>query len=506
MNAVELTDITKRFGSVVANDSVSLSVRAGEVHCLLGENGAGKTTLMKILFGLHQQDHGSIRVNGEATDIRRPTDAIALGIGMVHQHFMLVPRLTVAENVVAGREVAQRGVLNMARAQREVAELAERYHLKVSPDARVEDISVGQQQRVEILKALYRNAETLILDEPSAVLTPQETEELFRIIQRLKDDGRTIIFITHKLRETMAISDRVTVLRDGRVVDTVDTGSTTPGGLAQMMVGREVILSIDRPASTPEATRLEVSHLSVEVEHGSGLEGVSFAVRAGEIVGVAGVEGNGQLELEEVIAGLRREYGGTVSVDGTLITGGPGGRRDAGICHIPSDRLRRGVVPGFSVVWNAILGSQWRAPFARRGVFRRPAIVEFGRRLLSDFAVKAAGLEASAASLSGGNQQKLIIARELSREPNIVLACQPTRGVDVGAIEYIHTRLMELRQAGKAVLLISAELDEIRTLSDRILVMYEGRIVAERPAGCSEHELGLLMAGHQDLPSEGVQA
>lgn len=498
MNALELTDITKQFGSVVANDAVSLSVRAGEVHCLLGENGAGKTTLMKILFGLYRQDRGSIQVNGNPVDIRRPTDAISLGIGMVHQHFMLVPRLTVAENVVAGREIAHRGVLDMARAQREVAQLAERYHLKVSPNARVEDISVGQQQRVEILKALYRNAEILILDEPTAVLTPQETEELFRIIQRLKADNRTIVFITHKLRETMAVSDRVTVLRDGRVVDTVDTAATTPAGLARMMVGRDVILSIDRPEASVGAARLEVSNLSVTVPHGSGLSDVSFTVRAGEIVGIAGVEGNGQLELEEVIAGLRRDYEGSISVDGATITGGPDTRRDTGICHIPSDRLRRGVVPAFSVGWNAILGSQWRPPFARRGVFRRPAIMEFGRRLLSDFAVKAAGLEASAASLSGGNQQKLIIARELSRDPDIVLACQPTRGVDVGAIEYIHTRLMELRQAGKAVLLISAELDEIRTLSDRILVMYEGRIVAERAAGCDENELGLLMAGHRD--------
>ncbi|NBF41532.1 MAG: ATP-binding cassette domain-containing protein [Spirochaetes bacterium] len=498
MNAAELTGITKRFGTVNANDAVSLSIRTGEVHSLLGENGAGKTTLMKILFGLHHADAGSIRVNGEAVTIRRPSDAIALGIGMVHQHFMLVPRLTVTENVIAGTEVARRGFLDMASATAQVRELAERYRLTVNPTARVENISVGEQQRVEILKALYRRARILILDEPTAVLTPQETDELFSIIERLKEDGQTIIFITHKLRETMAVSDRVTVLRDGRVVDTVNTSETTPADLARMMVGREVLLRVERMPVEAGDTILEVTELSVESALGAHVRGVSLQVRAGEILGIAGVEGNGQLELEEAISGLRRHYNGTIAIGDRELRGGPEQRRRLGLAHIPSDRQRRGIIGGFSVAWNLILGSQWRQPFARRGVFRIASIVAFAKQLVRDFAIRAAGLFAPASSLSGGNQQKLIIAREFSRQPEVVLACQPTRGVDVGAIEYIHKQLLELRERGKGVLLISAELDEVRALSDRILVLYEGRIVAERPADCDDHELGLLMAGHTE--------
>lgn len=498
MNAAELTGITKHFGTVTANDAVSLSIRTGEVHSLLGENGAGKTTLMKILFGLHHADAGSIRVNGEAVTIRRPSDAIALGIGMVHQHFMLVPRLTVTENVIAGTEVARRGFLDMATATAQVRELAERYHLKVNPTARVEDISVGEQQRVEILKALYRRARILILDEPTAVLTPQETDELFSIIQRLQEDGQTIIFITHKLRETMAVSDRVTVLRDGRVVDTVNTNETTPADLARMMVGREVLLRVERTPVEAGDTILEVSELSVESALGAHVRSVSLRLRAGEILGIAGVEGNGQLELEEAISGLRRNYDGRIAIGDRELRGGPEQRRRLGLAHIPSDRQRRGLIGGFSLAWNLILGSQWRQPFARRGVFRISSIVAFAKQLIRDFGIRAAGLFAPVSSLSGGNQQKLIIAREFSREPEVVLACQPTRGVDVGAIEYIHKRLLELRERGKGVLLISAELDEVRALSDRILVLYEGRIVAERPADCDDHELGLLMAGHTE--------
>lgn len=498
MNAVALTSITKHFGTVTANEAVSLSVRTGEVHSLLGENGAGKTTLMKILFGLHQADSGSISVNGEDVDIRRPNDAIALGIGMVHQHFMLVPRLTVTENVVAGTEVSRRGLLDMGTATEQVRELAERYHLKVNPSARVEDISVGEQQRVEILKALYRRARILILDEPTAVLTPQETDDLFNIIHRLKNDGRTIIFITHKLRETMTVSDRVTVLRDGRVVDTVNTAETTPADLARMMVGREVLLRVERQPVETGAALLTVDSLSVESALGAHLQDISLAVRAGEILGIAGVEGNGQLELEEAISGLRRHHDGTIRLGDRVLRGGPDHRRTLGLAHIPSDRQRRGLIGGFSLAWNLILGSQWREPFARYGVFRFASIISFAKQLIRDFGIRAAGLFAPVSSLSGGNQQKLIIAREFSREPEVVLACQPTRGVDVGAIEYIHTRLLELREQGKGVLLISAELDEIRALSDRILVLYEGRIVAERPADCDDHELGLLMAGHTE--------
>ncbi len=498
MNVVELHGITKRFGAVTANDDVSLSVRSAEVHSLLGENGAGKTTLMKILFGLHRADSGSILLRGERSDIRRPNDAINLGIGMVHQHFMLVPRLTVAENVVAGSEVVRRGLLDMAGANERVAELAERFHLKVSPRARVEDISVGEQQRVEILKALYREAEILILDEPTAVLTPQETEDLFGIIRRLTEDGRMIIFITHKLRETMAISDRVTVLRDGRVVDTVTTSETSPAELARMMVGREVLLRVERPPGEAGEPILEVEGVSVHRDHSPGLQELSFTLRAGEILGIAGVEGNGQLELEEAIAGLSRDYEGTIRLAGSPLTGGPDQRRNAGLAHIPSDRLRRGLVKNFSLAWNLILGSQWRPPFALRGILRLGAIFDSARALVSDFDIRSSGVQANVESLSGGNQQKLIVAREFSREPVVVLACQPTRGVDVGAIEYIHRRLLELRSEGKGVLLISAELDEIRALSDRILVLYEGSIVAEREADSGEAELGLLMAGHRE--------
>ncbi len=496
MYAAELIDISKRFGSVVANGHVSLAVRAGEVHCLLGENGAGKTTLMKILFGLYQADSGKIRIDGAPRAIHRPIDAIRLGIGMVHQHFMLVPRLTVAENVVAGTEVLRRGFLDMRQAARDIAALAERYRLHIVPEARVEDISVGEQQRVEILKALYRKARILILDEPTAVLTPQETDDLFGIIRQLKADGRTIIFITHKLRETMAIADRVTVLRDGAVVDTVGAAETSPSALARMMVGREVLLRVRRPPAETGAALLEVNRLEVKAEYGSGVRDVSLTVRAGEIVGIAGVEGNGQLELEEAIAGLRRASSGTVSLRGKPLRGGSAARRLAGMAHIPSDRLRRGVVTGFSVAWNLVLGSQWRPPFARRGVLDAGSIARHGAGMVERFDIRSAGIQAPVLSLSGGNQQKLVVARELGRNPEVVVACQPTRGVDVGAIEYIHNQLLAMRSAGKAVLLVSAELDEIRTLSDRILVMYEGRIVAERPSDTDEHELGLLMAGH----------
>lgn len=496
IHAAELTQITKRFGSLVANNEISLQVRAGEVHCLLGENGAGKTTLMKVFFGLYQADGGSIQVRGEPAAIRRPIDAINLGIGMVHQHFMLVPRLTVTENVVAGTEVVRHGLLDMEAAARDIGALAERYRLRISPTARVEDISVGQQQRVEILKALYRKAEILILDEPTAVLTPQETDDLFEIIRRLKNDGRTIIFITHKLRETMAISDRVTVLRDGRVVGTVDTADTNPAALARMMVGREVLLRVERPPGNPGETLLAVRDLTVAADYGCGVRSVSFAVRAGEVLGIAGVEGNGQLELEEAIVGLRRAQAGAVMVRGKEMGGSTNARRAAGVAHIPSDRLRRGVISGFSVGWNLLLGSQRRAPFARRGVLNPVQIAAGGRAAIEQYAVRCGGLDAPVSSLSGGNQQKLVVAREFSRNPDVIVACQPTRGVDVGAIEYIHNQLLSMRQEGKAVLLISAELDEIRALCDRILVMYEGRIVAEVPADTDEHELGLLMAGH----------
>ncbi len=503
MYAVQLEGITKRFADLVANDAIDLEVRSGEVHCLLGENGAGKSTLMKILFGLYSADSGTVRIEGEPRRLRGPSDAIKLGLGMVHQHFMLVDRLSVTENIVAGNELTSRGVLDLSAARTQILQLAERYGLHVSPDALIEEISVGEQQRVEILKALYREAQTLILDEPTAVLTPQETEELFQVIRRLKQDGKTVILITHKLRETMAISDRVTILRDGRVVGTVEASETTPAELARMMVGREVLLRVEKPASRYGEATLEVADLTVPPRYGTGLRHVSFAVRRGEILGIAGVEGNGQLELEEAISGLRRAESGEIRLGGHEIgTLAVRRRRRLGLAHIPSDRMRRGLVPSFSVAWNTILGSQRDAPFAGRGVLRPAAIAEHARSLITEYSIRAAGASLPAAQLSGGNQQKVILAREFSRDPLVVLACQPTRGVDVGAIEYIHNRLLELRAAGKAVLLVSAELDELRALSDRILVLYEGRIVAERPGDCPEHELGLLMAGQLQVPEE----
>ncbi len=496
MRAVELENITKRFGDVVANDGVSLSVEQGAVHCILGENGAGKSTLMKVLFGLLAPESGAIRVWEQPARIARPTDAIRLGLGMVHQHFMLVPRLTVGENIVAGAEVTRRGFLDMRAASAHIVELAERYGLHANPDARVEDISVGEQQRVEILKALYREARILILDEPTAVLTPQETDELFEIIRELTADGKTVILITHKLRETMAISDRVTVLRDGKTVGTLDTAATSPPELARAMVGRDVILSVDRPPREAGDVVLEVAGLSVQGSTAvSGVRDVSFTVRAGEIVGVAGVEGNGQFELEEGLFGLREVSSGSIRVGGREVGDGTRGRRRSGVAYIPSDRQRRGLVAAFNLAWNAILGQQHERPFARYGVLQEGTVRAHGDRLLQQYQVRAPGLDTPLGDLSGGNQQKLVVAREIARDPACILACQPTRGLDVGAIEYIHNRLLEMREQGRAVLLISAELDEIRALADRILVMYEGRIVAEVEGGADEHQLGMLMAG-----------
>lgn len=499
MNAVELKGITKKFGDVIANDNIDFSVRKGEIHCLLGENGAGKSTLMKILFGLYSQNQGQIIINGQKINKITPSEAIEYGLGMIHQHFMLVDRLSVTENVIAGKEIVRNGLIDLKSARKIIEELSQKYNLKVDPRARIENISVGEQQRVEILKALYREAEILILDEPTAVLTPQETEELFQIMEDLKNDGKTIIFITHKLKETMTISDRVTVLRDGKSVDTVETSGTSPAELARLMVGRDVVLRVDKAEKEAGKDLLEIRDLSLNSSYGCGLKDLNLTVKEGEILGIAGVEGNGQHELEETLMGLLKPDAGEIYFKGQEITRlTTDQRRQQGIAHIPSDRLKRGLVSQFKLDWNFILGSEWEEPFAKKGILKKKSIKNYGEKLIKDFDIRTPGLQIKAGQLSGGNQQKTIIARELSSTPDLILAAQPTRGVDVGAIEYIHNLLLEMRAKGKAILLISAELDELRSLSDRILVIYEGQLIAEKKADFDEQELGLLMAGKKD--------
>ncbi len=500
MEAVGLQHITKRFGNVIANNLIDLEINRREIHCLLGENGAGKTTLMKILFGLYSRDSGSIEINGAKTEIRNPKEAIQLGIGMIHQHFMLVNRLTAAENIVAGQEPKKGIFLHLSQAKKEVAELSRKYSLKVDPDAKIEDTSVGEQQRIEIVKALYRQAEILILDEPTAVLTPQEVEELFAVLKTLKNDGKTIIFITHKLQETMAISDRITVLRDGKKVGTVKTSETNPHELARMMVGREVILRVNKQSGNPGQIILQAQHLyATNKKTHLHLKDINISIRKGEIVGVAGVAGNGQLELEETLMGLREIEKGQFFVNNQEISAfSTRKRRSLGMAHIPSDRLKRGLISTFDLEKNLILGAEWRAPFANSGILSHKRIARYAQELIEEFRIRCSHSKERLVSLSGGNQQKVIIARELSGNPKVIIAAQPTRGVDVGAIEYIHNALLTMRAKGKAILLISAELDELKSLSDRILVMYEGEIIAEGDADTfTEEDLGLLMAGHR---------
>ncbi|MGE5672453.1 MAG: ABC transporter ATP-binding protein [Mycobacterium leprae] len=492
---LKLQGITKRFGSLVANDQIDLDVRPGEIHALLGENGAGKTTLMNVLYGLYSPDEGSIEFKGKPVRISNPGQAIALGIGMVHQHFMLIPVFTVAENIVLGREPGGFR-LDMKQAEAEVAALSARFGLQVDPRAKVESISVGQQQRVEILKALYRGAELLILDEPTAVLTPQEIAELGHIMKELVAQGRTIIIITHKLKEVLQFADRVTVIRRGKKVATLETAGQTEADLAALMVGRAVNLHVEKSLATPGETVLSVEHLSAQNDQGlPAVRDVSFQVRAGEIVGVAGVDGNGQSELVQVLSGLRRAAGGKVTLSGQETTHlKPGAIRAAGMGHIPEDRQRRGLVLDFSVAENAALGHHRR--YASWGFLNYRLMAEAAQKVLNAFDVRPPDPEYMARALSGGNQQKLIVGREITRDPNLMVAVQPTRGLDVGAIEFIHKRLVEARDAGKAVLLVSLELDEILSLSDRILVMYKGQFVADIPAAeAREEQLGLLMAG-----------
>jgi simple sugar transport system ATP-binding protein len=495
---LELRGITKRFPGVVANDRVDFDLRRGEVHALLGENGAGKSTLMNVLYGLYQPDEGSILVKGEPIRLHSPKDAIKHGIGMVHQHFMLIPVMTVAENIVLASEPTQAGVLlDYRTANKRVAELSRSFNFAIDPAAHVESITVGQQQRVEILKALYRRADILILDEPTAVLTPQEAHELFEILQTLTSEGVSVIFITHKLNEVLEIADRITVLRRGKRIDTVDREDATEEGLARMMVGRDVLLRVDKAAPTVAEPLLTVDDLHVIDERGlEAIRGVSFEVRSGEIVGLAGVDGNGQSELIDAISGLRRVSSGSVTIGGRDVTGAsPSSILDLGLGHIPEDRQLRGLVLEFSLAENLALHDFDKPPASRLGWLFPRQLIDRARDLLEQYDVRGGGPQTRASALSGGNQQKVVLAREIGRGPSVLIAAQPTRGLDVGAIEFVHRQLVEARDNGKAVLLVSLELDEILSLSDRILVVYEGQIVAEHGTDVGEEQLGIEMTG-----------
>ncbi len=497
-HVLETHNITKRFPGVLANDRVSMHLDEGEILAILGENGAGKTTLLNVIYGLYDQDEGEIFINGQKTTIDNPNDAISKGIGMVHQHFMLVQVFSVAENIILGAEVGQAGVLDMKQARRKIMEISQAYGLKVNPEALVEQLPVGIQQRVEILKALFRQARILILDEPTAVLTPQEIEELFEVMRELKSKGVSIIFITHKLNEVMQIADRIMVMRRGKVVGETRPSETDQSELANMMVGREVILKVDKKTAHPEAPVFEVENLSIQEENQlHAVKNVSLTVRAGEILGVAGVQGNGQTELAEAITGLRGYKQGSVRIRGEHIAQeNPRALVENGMAHIPEDRQKHGLVLPYPLTDNLILCSYYQYPFVKGITRDEDAIESYARERIEQFDVRTPSPFIPAANLSGGNQQKLIVARELSRDVSILIANQPTRGLDVGSIEYIHQTLVEMRDSGVGILLISAELDEILSLSDRIAVMYEGKVVATLDAAeATREELGLLMAG-----------
>ncbi|MFS9141869.1 ABC transporter ATP-binding protein [Streptococcus infantis] len=497
-NVIEMREITKVFGEFVANDKINLELRKGEIHALLGENGAGKSTLMNMLAGLLEPTSGEIVVNGQVVKLDSPSKAASLGIGMVHQHFMLVEAFTVAENIILGSELTKNGVLDIARATREINELSERYGLAVDPSAKVADISVGAQQRVEILKTLYRGADILIFDEPTAVLTPSEIDELMAIMKNLVKEGKSIILITHKLDEIRAVSDRVTVIRRGKSIETVEIAGATNADLAEMMVGRSVSFKTVKQAPQPKEVVLSIKDLVVNENRGvPAVKNLSLDVRAGEIVGIAGIDGNGQSELIQAITGLRKIESGSVELKGQSIVGlHPRQITELSVGHVPEDRHRDGLVLEMMISENIALQTYYKEPLSKKGILNYTNIIDYAKKLMQEFDVRAASEIVPAAALSGGNQQKAIIAREIDRDPDLLIVSQPTRGLDVGAIEYIHKRLIQERDNGKAVLVVSFELDEILNVSDRIAVIHDGKIQGiVTPETTNKQELGVLMAG-----------
>jgi len=504
---IEMLNIRKEFPGIVANDNITLQVKPGEIHALLGENGAGKSTLMSVLFGLYQPEAGEIRVKGEKVNISNPNVANDLGIGMVHQHFKLVHNFTVAENIILGQEPTENGKINIQKAVKEIEGLSKQYGLEVDPHAKIEDITVGMQQRVEILKMLYRNAEILIFDEPTAALTPQEIIELMEIMRRLSKEGKSIILITHKLKEIKEVADRCTIIRRGKYIDTVDVDATSQEDLASLMVGREVSFKVEKKKANPGKAVLKISDLTVKDNRGlKAVDGLSLEIMEGEILGIAGVDGNGQTELLEAISGLRKIESGKIELLGNDITNkSVRNRTETGIGHIPQDRHKHGLVLDFRLAENMVLQTYYKEPYSKNGLLNDNSINEKAQQLVEEFDVRSGqGIETITRAMSGGNQQKAIIAREVDRSPALLIAGQPTRGLDVGAIEFIHKKLIEERDKGRAVLLVSLELDEIMNVSDRIAVIFEGKIVGTVEAiSATESQLGLMMAGATHDKEEG---